>query len=133
MEYILFVTWYTIILYTFPPGPTITTTSLVCGTKWNCITVMRIFPQTNYVATKSSDEILSVLSTASVTPAFSLPLLNKPRQVRAAETSLGLAWLGIQYRVTQSVLGFASRSSCWEPAQTSSLLNVVGVCMIKAF
>lgn len=125
MEYSLFVTYCTIILYIIFPGPMITTTSLLCGTKWNCIIVIKIFPQTNYVAAKSSDEILSVLSTAPFTPAFSLPLLNKPGQIKAAETSLGLAWLGIQYRGTQSMLGFVSCSSCWEPAQASSLHNVV--------
>lgn len=68
-----------------------------------------------------------------VSPGFSLHLRNKPRQVKAAETSLDSAWLGIQYGGTQSVLGFVLCSSRWEPAQTWLLHNVVRVCMIKAF
>lgn len=110
----------------------ITATSLPCSTKWNCITTMKILPQTKYVATKCSDEILSVLLTAPVSPAFSLHLMSKPEQVKAAESSLDLAWLDIQYRGTQSILEFVFCSLCCEPAQTSFLLNVFRVCMIKA-
>lgn len=102
----------------------ITATSLPCSTKWNCMTTMKILPQTKYVATKCSDEILSVLLTAPVSPAFSLHLMSKPGQVKVAESSLDLAWLDIQYRGTQSMLEFMFCSSCWEPAQTLFLLNV---------
>ena len=68
--------------------------SLLSSTKWSCIIMMKILPQTKYVLQLNPVMKFYVCcqqAFSPLSPGFIPHLLNKPRQVKAAETNLDSA------------------------------------------